>query len=96
MPTYDDHCRKCEQELGDAFEHVHLWLDEFYGKSPCYSRHRFLRHHLKGIEEVREMWGDRAAMAAEIHIRQDLESDGWESGKPLPKNGEAYKKEGLW
>lgn len=42
------------------------------------------------------MWGDKAALAAEIHIRQDLKSEGWPANKPIPENGEAYRKLGLW
>lgn len=29
------------------------------------------RHHVKGIEEIRKMWGDEAANAAKIYILVD-------------------------
>lgn len=69
MATIAQHCEDCRCELGEAFEHVHLWLDEFqpeYGPG-----HRVFRHHTDGVERVRARWGDAAAHAAEIHISRD-------------------------
>ena len=69
MSTLREHCEDCHRELGCAFEHVHLWLDELqqdYGPM-----HRQFRHNTAGVERVRTMWGDEAAKAAEIHIRKD-------------------------
>ncbi len=96
MPTFNDHCLKSQQILGESFPEVHLWLDEFFGKPSYGSRHRYLRHHQEGIEEVKAKWGDRAAMAAEMHIRQDLESEGWPPDMPIPENSHTYRKAGLW
>lgn len=96
MPTFEEHCQKSEELLGSPFPEVHLWLDEFFNKAPYGTRHRHLRHHRQGIEEIRQMWGNRAAMAAEIHIRQDLVSEGWPPEKPIPRDSEFYKKSGLW
>jgi hypothetical protein len=31
-----------------------------------------MRHHREGIEEVRTLWGDLAAKAAEIHLLADM------------------------
>jgi DNA-binding GntR family transcriptional regulator len=69
MPTIEEHGQDCRRDLGDSFEYVHQWLDEFqqeYGPM-----HRPFRHHTGGVEQVRAMWGDRAAEAARIHIRRD-------------------------
>ena len=69
MATIKEHCEDCRRELGDPFERVHLWLDELqveYGPM-----HRPFRHHTGGVEQVRAMWGDKAAKAAEIHILKD-------------------------
>ena len=74
---------------------IYGWMD-FWGQSPYGTRHRYLRHHRQGIEEIRKRWGDSAAMAAEIHIRQDLEGEGWPSDKAIPEDSESYKKSGLW
>lgn len=96
MPTFDDHCLKCKQTLCEPFAEVHLWLDEYFGQSPYGTRHRYLRHHLQGIEEVRKKWGDKAAKASEIHIRQDLDSEGWPPDRPIPSDSASYRKTGLW
>jgi len=47
---------------------------------------------MQGIEEVRRRWGDWAAQAAEVHIRQDLDKEGWPFERPIPKNGEEFRK----
>jgi DNA-binding GntR family transcriptional regulator len=96
MASFEAHCEQCEKEMGEAFPEVHLWLDAFCGQDPYGTRHRHLRHHLEGITEVKRKWGDKAAKAAEIHIRQDLESEGWPPDAPIPADGKTYKKAGLW
>ena len=69
MATFKEHCEDCEREFGAAFEDVHRWLDEL---QPEYGPfHRKWRHHAEGVERIRAMWGDAAALAAEIHIRRD-------------------------
>lgn len=61
MPSLEEHCKACHSLLGDDFDYVHKYLDEFSSKLEIY--HRRVRHHKEGIEEVREKWGDRAAEA---------------------------------
>jgi len=68
MPKFEVHCADCIRELGEPFEQVHHWLDEYANLGPG---HRDVRHHDAGVEKVRLMWGDRAARAAELHIRAD-------------------------
>lgn len=63
-----EHCERCEDILGELFEYVHAWLDEFADGT---YNHREFRHHEEGIEEVRKMWGTKAAIAARLHIEQD-------------------------
>jgi len=46
-------------------------LDELFKYTG--SDHRAYRHNRRGVEEVRRKWGDRAAKAAEIHIKRDEE-----------------------
>ena len=58
--------------MGKDWSVVHRWLDEFFVKMGCHVRHRDIRHHEKGIEEVRQMWGDQAAEAARLHIASDF------------------------
>lgn len=69
---FKEHCKECEEKIGKPWEVVHRWLDEMAFKSGSLNPfHRMYRHHRKGIEEVRKMWGDEAAKAAELHIMSD-------------------------
>jgi hypothetical protein len=95
MPMFEEHCKESIKELGEPFEYVHKWLDEFMGHPQYKTRHRHLRHHRKGIEEIRKKWGDKAAKAAELHIMTDLRSDGW-SSLHIPYDEEEFKEQGLW
>jgi hypothetical protein len=72
MPSFTEHCAQTTAVLVKPFEEVHRWLDEFAGQAPYGMRHRKLRHHLAGIEQVRKLWGDQAAAAARLHIIADL------------------------
>ena len=69
MASFEQHCADCRRELGDDFRHVHQWLDALF--KVLGPKHRSARHHTGGVEQVRKMWGDRAARAAEIHILRD-------------------------
>ena len=69
MAKFEEHCDDCERELGERFEYVNKWLDELF--EYVGADHRDIRHHEKGVEKIRKMWGDRAAQAAEIHIKKD-------------------------
>lgn len=75
MSSYKEHCHECARRLGKPYCVVHRWLDEFFVKMGCHERHRDIRHHFRGIEEVRLKWGDQAAEAARIHIEMDF--NGW-------------------
>ena len=77
MAYIDEHCQDCVETLGEKFREVHAYLDEF-AKNKGY-KHRIERHHREGVEEIREKWGDRAAEAAEIHIKRDWKS--WDDKK---------------
>jgi len=55
--------------LGEDFPQVHNWLDALF--KILGPKHRSARRHTVGVEQVRKMWRDRAAQAAEIHIRRD-------------------------
>ena len=69
MASFQEHCADCQRELGAEFQQVHKWLDALF---PILGpKHRSARHHTGGIEQVRKMWGDQAAMAAELHIMKD-------------------------
>jgi hypothetical protein len=64
-----EHCYDCERWLGRDWEEVHKWLDDLFAEYG--SAHRCHRHHIEGIEQVRQLWGDEAAIAAKIHIIVD-------------------------
>ena len=62
-------------KLGEEYREVHEWLDELARTFPVHlygEYHRGFRHNKKGIEQVREMWGNGAARAAELHILTDM------------------------
>jgi len=69
MSTFERHCEDCVRELGESFDYVHEWLDEFYEEQG--PNHRDVRHHEDGVEEARQKWGDKAAEAAIVHIKAD-------------------------
>lgn len=69
MAKVEEHCKDCIRELGEPFTEVNVWLDELF--SIVGSDHRDIRHNEFGVEKIRKMWGDRAAQAAEIHIKRD-------------------------
>lgn len=71
MPSCEEHFEDCYKELGDGWMCVHHWLDEFAKIYFPKKIHRVHRHHLEGVEKVREMWGNQATKAAEIHILKD-------------------------
>jgi hypothetical protein len=77
---FEHHCRRCNDLLGSPFREVNLWMDQLawvQGDEDCGGvrfdpGHRKHRHHMAGVEQVRAMWGDRAAQAAALHILDDL------------------------
>ena len=96
MPSLKEHCQQSELALGRPFAEVHRWLDEFAGKPPFGMKHRHLRHHAQGVEEVRRIFGDDAARAARLHIEMDLAQEGWTPSDPFPRNSEHYRALGLF
>jgi hypothetical protein len=71
MASLSQHCTDCRRELGRPYENVHQWLDAMF--KVMGPKHRSARHHAGGVEQVRRMWGDQAARAAEIHIMRDCD-----------------------
>ena len=65
------HCKECREKMGDDWNKVHAWLDATARDYFPWMGHRQIRHHKDGVEEVRKMWGDEAAKAAEMHIISD-------------------------
>ena len=96
MPSFTEHCADTMVPLDHPFEEAHRWLDEFAGKPPYGIRHRKLRHHLAGIEQVRKLGSDQAAAAARLHIIADLKQEGWTEDQPFPRDEQHYKRMGLF
>lgn len=95
MPAFEKHCEQTKQALGKDFAEVHAWLDELFQIHGA--RHRRFRHHLAGVEEVRQTWGDQAAEAARLHIIADLKEEGWREGVDrLPEDADDYRRMGLF
>ena len=69
MSKFEDHCKDTLARLGKSFNEVHSYLDQWHSKFG--GKHRFMLHHLEGVEEVRNKFGDEAAKAAECHIKLD-------------------------
>jgi hypothetical protein len=69
MASLAQHNSDCLKLLGESFENVNRWMDEYFNQyGPT---HRKFRHHREGIEEARQLFGDRAAKAAAIHVLRD-------------------------
>jgi hypothetical protein len=69
MASLSQHNSDCERFLGESFENVNRWIDEYFALYGPH--HRKFRHHREGIEQARDLFGDRGAVAAAIHILRD-------------------------
>ena len=96
MASLKEHCSECEAALGESFEPVHVWLDEFAGTAKYGMRHRRVRHHAEGIRQVEQIWGETAAQAARLHIVADLKLEGWSEKDPFPRDETDYVRMGLF
>jgi hypothetical protein len=93
---FEAHCRRCHDLLGDPFPEVNRWIDQLAWKGEIFDPgHRKYRHHFFGVEWVREMWGDKAASAAALHILDDLYGPVPHSAKhEIPLNMQDYLRRG--
>jgi hypothetical protein len=76
MARRQTHKDDCLRLLGEEYDHVHEYLDEFVKKWPPHIHleyHRQFRHHAAGVEKCKEKWGFYAERAAMIHIVRDNE-----------------------
>ena len=69
MATFEEHCQDCEHLLGNRCEEVNRWLDKLFVKFQ--EKHRFARHHTRGIDEAQTLFGEIGRKAAMIHILKD-------------------------
>lgn len=96
MSKFEEHCKESIELFGEAYEEVHLWLDEFHGTERYTMRHRRVRHHETGIKEVIRLFGDKAGEVARQHIISDLMEEGWTKSDPFPLDEDHYVKMGLY
>jgi hypothetical protein len=93
----EEHEEESIRLFGKPFTEVHQWLDAFAGTPEYGFRHRKVRHHEKGIEEARKLFGDEGAEAARQHIISDLATEGWEEAlDPFPKDEKDYHEIGFF
>lgn len=96
MSTFENHCRESIALFGQAYEEVHLWLDEFHGTEKYKMRHRRVRHHEAGIKEAIKLFGEEAGLVAKQHIISDLKEEDWKNSDPFPRDEDHYVKMGLF
>lgn len=93
---FEDHCAELIRLFGKPFKEVHNLLDEFAGLPEYGFKHRKVRHHLEGMNEIRELFGEQAVEVAMQHIKSDLKEEGWKETDKFPKNESEYKRMGLF
>jgi hypothetical protein len=69
MGSFEEHKADTLKRIGKTHEYVHEYMDQWHGKFGAH--HRRVLHHQDGVEEIRKMFGDEGAKAAECHIRLD-------------------------
>lgn len=72
MAHFEQHCRDCMAILGNRHEDVNRWIDELFRKFGA--DHRAYRHHWRGVQAAKDLWGEEGAKAAVVHIVRDCGS----------------------
>jgi hypothetical protein len=96
MPRLEAHCQESLLLFGKEFSEIHQWLDEYAGTPEYGYRHRHKRHHLAGVTEVLQIFGEKAVLAAWQHVISDLKEEGWTESDPFPRDERHYKQMGLF
>lgn len=74
MTFVKEHIKDCEKYLGEPYEEVHKWFDEFsklFQPSVFNDYHRTFRHNSYGLTCIKGMWGKEAELAGRIHLVRD-------------------------
>lgn len=74
MATIRTHCEDCKRILGEPYQEIHQYLDAFasaYNPSEYGEYHRQFRHTEHEIERIHDDFGEKAAIAAKIHLIRD-------------------------
>ena len=94
--SFEEHCKECKEKLGERYEEVHRWLDEFAFSALYGMKHRRVRHHQAGINQAARLFGPDAAKAALLHVLADLKEEGWKEGDHFPQDERDYVRMGLY
>jgi len=68
------HQADCLALLGDQFDHVHEWLDQYadvFHIRKFQDYHRSFLHNSYGLEIIGARWGGKAYEAGRIHLARD-------------------------
>ena len=87
MGTFEEHRADTLKKLGDTYDKVHAYMDQWHRKFGA--KHRFMLHNKEGVEEIRKLVGDDGALAAECHIKLDC-------GGRIPKKDDYTTKKVDW
>lgn len=74
MARIEEHMNDCKKLLGNPWECVHKFLDQYTKAFPVAvftEYHRGFLHNRYGIEIVKAMWGPEAEKAVIAHIARD-------------------------
>ena len=96
MARLEDHCAESAEVVGESYNELHKWLDEFAGSEGYGFKHRRKRHHERGIQQAIELFGEKAGDVTRQHIITDLKEEGWTEKDRFPKDEEDYVKMGLF
>lgn len=96
---HEKHCDRCLELLGAKWSMVHRWLDALARVNPSAPfdvHHRKHRHNLEGVETIRAVWGDAAAEAAILHIKDDIYGPcPHTDAQKIPKDEKEYESWGM-
>lgn len=105
MSSIDEHCKACLERFGRDFRPLHILIDcyhnlkgkdlegEFDYTGERGIRHKEKLHHIEFVAIIREMYGDEAAEALMLHLRQDFEGTEHEN---FPPSRDDYRSIGFW
>ena len=105
MSSPDEHSKACLEEFGEEFRPFHKLIDCYFGvkgkdskgefdyKGARSFRHKEKLHTIEFVGIIHEMYGDRAAEALMLHLRQDFEGTEFENYPPSESD---YCSIGFW
>jgi hypothetical protein len=92
MARIKDHCEDCKLLIGEPFEEIHAYLDQYaeiFQTAVFGEYHRTFLHNKAGINTANYLFGHRAGKAAELHVIRDYVE------QPLKDHGQKWLKRNL-